>query len=118
MGARRARLGRIGDERVVAAAVGRDDPCEAARVAVALVGREEADAAQAQLPAAVDLADQGLERRGPAVTCSRLRGALVVELDEEGSGEKRCRAARQEEPTGSSPGSVEPAIRAVLTDPT
>jgi hypothetical protein len=93
-----------------------DDPAEPARVTVALVGREWAFAAQAQLPAPRDLADLGPEARRAAVARGRLCGALVVECDEKRSGLKRGGAARQEAPVGISPGSILRALCAAFTD--
>jgi hypothetical protein len=94
-----------------------DDPAEPARITVALVGRDWALAAQAQLPEPLDLADLGPEAGRAAVARGRLRGALVVEGNEEGSGMKRDGAARQEAPVGISPGSSIRAVRAAFTDP-
>jgi hypothetical protein len=94
-----------------------DDPAESARVTVALVGRDWAFAAQAQLPAPLDLADLGPEAGRAAVARGRLGGALVVEGNEECSGMKRGGAARQEAPVGISPGSSMRAVRAAFTDP-
>jgi hypothetical protein len=96
---------RVGDKAVVAAAVGGTESLESAAVPVALVGGEEALAAQPQLPAAAQLLDLGGERRRAAIARGGLRGTLVVELDEEGSREKRCEIARQEAPVGSDPSS-------------
>jgi hypothetical protein len=97
--------------------VGSAESPESAAVPVALVGREEPLAAQPQLPAAAQLLDLGCERRRPTVARGGLRGTLVVELDEKGSGEKWCEIARQEAPAGSDPSS---SVRAacVLTDST
>ena len=94
-----------------------DDSAEPARVAFALVGRKEAFAAQAQLPAARDLADLGLEAGRAAVARGRLCGALFVECDEESSGMKRGGAARQDAPVGNSRGSTMCVMRAAITRP-
>jgi len=99
------------------AAVDGDDPAEPARVTVALVGRDWACAAQAQLPAPLDQADLGPEAGRAAVARSRLCGALVVEGNEEGSGMKQGGAARQKAPVGISPGSSKRAVRAAFTNP-
>ena len=92
-----------------------DDSAQPARVTLPLVGRKEAVAAQAELPAPRDLTDLGLEAGRAAVARGRLCGALFVECDEESSGMKRGGAARQEAPVGNSRGSTMRVLRATIT---
>ena len=107
----------VENETLVTTAVAGDDPAESARVTVPLVRREPAFSAQAQRPASRDLFDLGLEARRAALARGRLCGALVVELDEEGSGMQWGGATRQKPPVGISPGLAMGAVRSVVTDP-